>query len=61
MKIIKKKRGRPSRIAFPITEPVQVPDNWTKNIKAYTAYWRKKGYEFDIGEENGKLFLVPKQ
>lgn len=61
MKIRKSTPGRKPKIQFPITQVVQVPDNWTKNINAYTAYWRKKGYEFDIGEENGKLFLVPKQ
>lgn len=59
MKIIKKKRGRPSRIAFPITEPVQVPDKWVKNIHAYTAYWKKKGFKFQIAEESGKFYIVP--
>lgn len=59
MKIIKKKRGRPSRIAFPIIEPVEVPENWKKNVNAYTSYWKKKGFRFQLAEENGKLYLVP--
>lgn len=60
MKIVRKKAGRPSRIAFPITKPVLVPDNWKKNVNAYTSYWKKKGFDFDLAEEDGKLFLIPK-
>lgn len=59
MKIINKKKGRPAKINFPITKPVEVPENWVKNLNAYTSYWKKKGFKFQIAEESGKFYIVP--